>query len=293
MKRPLLLAGVLTVTIAVGGCSAGKGSAEGAPAKNLEQWALPLDQYAAIQTTALRDYAENLMVARCLSNQGVEWPVPWRPLDAPAVSASYSTGGARLFDENIATKYGYHRIPIVYEGKAEVRKASDAINALAQRDPSIDEKSNACLEEARKTIPVPPVEDYNYATVSAVAIDDASLRDATVLAATRKWRDCINRAGLGGLADSPQDMPGDAKSDEWRLGEPSDPVPISPEEIRTATADAKCRTSSHWSQALYDADYTAQVAFVKKNADKLNRIRDELAKDKERLLAAATKYAPK
>lgn len=88
-------------------------------------------------------------------------------------------------------------------------------------------------------------------------------------------------------------MPGDAKAELWKLGDPPGSTPVSTEEIRTATADAKCRASSGWSQALYDAEYDAQVAFVKKNADKLDRIRDELAEDKKRLLAAATKYAPK
>lgn len=153
MKRPLLLAAALAMSAGVlCSCSADRASTPHTPAKSLERWALPLDQYAD-QNSALREYAENLMVARCLAKQGIEWPVPWRPLDAPALSPSYTAGGARLFDEKIAAGYGYHRIPIVYEGREQQRKAFDEINAMVDRDPSIGEKSDACLSEARKTIP--------------------------------------------------------------------------------------------------------------------------------------------
>ena len=292
MKRILLLAVVVAGTLAVGGCTASQESAEATPAKNLEQWVLPLDQFAS-STSGLRDYVENLMVADCLGKQGIDWPVPWRPLDASQVSPSYTAGGARLFTETIATRYGYHLIPVVYQGREEQREASTQIAALVQRDPSVDDKSTACLDKARITIPLPSMENYNYATLSAAAVFDASLQDDAVLTATQAWQTCIDRAGFGGLADSPVDMPGEAKFMEWDLGAPSDVVPISAEEIRMATADATCRLSSGWSEALYDASYSRQVALVKENADKLNRIRDELKQDQERLLDTAAKYAPK
>ncbi|QAY60181.1 hypothetical protein ET475_09395 [Microbacterium protaetiae] len=292
MKRPLALAALLAAALFATGCAAGSEPKGDSPAKNIEQWALPLDQFA-YQTSSLRDYAENLMVARCLGEEGIDWPAPWRSLDAVDENPSYTASGHRLFDATIAAKYGYHRIPATYKGQEEQRAALLKTNAMVQADPTLADKSDACLASARKTIPVPSNEDLNFVLSAANTISDTSEQSAKVRAVQAKWHECIAAAGLGGLADNPDQMPGDEKSEEWRLGDPAGSSSPFTEEIKVATADAGCRASSGWSQALYDAEYAGETEFVKKNADKLDLIRDELAADKKRLTAAATEYAPK
>jgi hypothetical protein len=292
MKPLLLLTVACLSVIAVSGCTAGPSqpdaSVTGMPAKNLERWALPLDQFVE-QSYGLRDYVENLMVSRCLGKQGVDWPAPWQPLDRGGLGPSITPGGTQLFDEKIAAQYGYHQIPVTYKGQAEWLAAFKAASAIVQRDPSVGPKFDACLEEVRKTVPLLPMEDLNYAFNSGLQIRSSSEEDAAVKAATKKWRTCIDAAGFGGLADSAEDMPGERKMAEWVSGGSE----VSSEERRTATADAQCRTSSGWSQVLYDRQYAKQVTFVTKNADRLDRIRGELKKEREGLLAAASKYAPK
>lgn len=292
MKPLLLLTVACLSVIAVSGCTAGtsqpNASVTGMPAKNLEQWTLPLDQFVE-QSEGLRNYVEALMVSRCLGKQGVDWPAPWQPLDRPGLGPSYTASGVRLFDETIAAQYGYHRIPSNYKGQAEWVEAVNTGNQLVQRDPTIGPKFDACLKEVRKEVPLLPMEDLNYASNSGLQIRSSSEEDAAVKVATTKWRACIDAAGLGGLADSPEDMPGEPKIAEWLSGGSE----VSSEERRTATADAKCRTSSGWSQALYDTVYAKQVTVVTKNADRLDRIRGELKQERESLLAAASKYAPK
>lgn len=298
MKRPLVLAAVLAGVVVLSACTAGQPSSTGGvgagiPAKNEAQWVLPLDQFAD-QSSALRDYVDQLMVGNCLGKEGVDWPVPWQPLNRPAVSASFTAGGSRLFTEKIAAQYSYHTIPVTYRGKAAWAAAFMTTSAMVNRDPSIGVKFDACLTQVRKKVPVPPTDDLNYATISGSAIYEAGLQEAKVRAATAKWRSCIDAAGFGGLAQTPAQMPGPARAEQWKLGEPSTTASlVSEAERRTASADATCRASSGWSRALYDAEYARQVTFVKKNADRLDRVRRELAKDRARLLAAATQYAPK
>jgi hypothetical protein len=296
MKRLLLLAVAVVSLIALSGCTAAPSRPDaavtGIPAKNLEQWTLPLDQFVD-SSEPLRSYVENLMVSDCLGEQGEDWPVPWQPLDRPAMSPSITASGSQLFDEKIAAQYGYHWIPLTYKGQAEQLAAFKATSALVQRDPTIRVKFDACLDKVRKKVPLPPREDLIYAFNSGLQIRSSSEEAPIVKAAAKTWQACIDAAGFGGLADMPSQMPGETKRNEWRLGGGTTPSPISAEERRTASADATCRTSSGWSQTLYDMQYATQAAFVKKNADKLNRIRDALKNDRQRLLAAATKYAPK
>jgi hypothetical protein len=260
------------------------------PAKDLSRWTLPLDQYS-FTSGPLREYADALMESRCLTTKGVNWQVPWQPLDRSSdLGPSFTAGGARLFNEKIAAQYGYHIIPVTYQGQQQWVQAGQELEAMTQRDPNVGVEVEACLAQTLKTIPNLPVEDQNYETEAAAESSESSLQDPSVESATTKWQSCIAAAGFGGLADTPVKMPGEAKSPLW-LAHGVSPQP-SAAEVQTAVADATCRVSSGWSQAFYDAQYARQVAFVRKNADRLDRVRAELKKDHDRLVAAATKYAP-
>lgn len=260
------------------------------PAKDISRWTLPLDQFS-FTSGPLREYSDALMESRCLATKGVNWQEPWQPLDRPSdLGPSFTAGGERLFNEKIAAQYGYHTIPVTYQGQQQWLQADQELEAMTQRDPNVGVEVEACLAQTLKVIPNLPVEDQNYALGAAGEIYESSLQDPSVESATTKWQSCIAAAGFGGLADTPAKMPGDAKGAQW-LAHGVSPQP-SAAEIQTAVADAKCRVSSGWSQAFYDAEYARQVAFVRKNADRLDRIREELTKDHDRLVAVATKYAP-
>lgn len=296
LRTVLAVASVVLLAFGLSGCAAGSShtptsdaSDAGMPAKDLSRWTLPLDQFA-YTSGPLREYSDALMESRCLTTKGVNWQEPWQPLDRSDLGPSYTAGGARLFNEKIAAQYGYHTIPVTYQGQQQWVQARQELKAMAQRDPNVGVEVDACLAQTLKMIPNLPVEDQNYATEAASGISESSLQGPSVESATTKWQSCIAAGGFGGLADTPAKMPGEAKSAQWLAHGVS--LQPSAAEVQTAVADAKCRVSSGWSQAYYDAEYARQVAFVRKNADRLDRVREELKKDHDRLIAATTKYAP-
>jgi len=269
------------------GCAAPAASKAELPPKNEAKLALPLDQFSYAQRAHLRDYAEALVEEPCYAEHGIDWPVPWQPAEQD-LGASVSAGGAVIFNTDLAGKYGYHHAPVTYDNSAAWRKFVEITNAT--NPPGFDRIMRECQAVSRKALPLPSQDAIDYATVAAAQIYDEALLSSDVAQKAAAWAACMSKAGYGGMAATPDGMPPTDKTDAWQVAVPF--TTAGAEELAVAAADAKCRTVSGWSSALYAEEWDRQADFVRKNASKLLRIRAELADEKKTLLEAVAQNAP-
>lgn len=274
----VLAGGIVAAMLA--GCTATPAAQPALPPKNFEKWALPLDQFT--DNEGSESYAAALVERPCYARHGIDWPVPWQPADIPWMSPSFTPGGHKLFNAELAAGYGYHTIPNDYEGRAEWRQfATQEVNEIVDATPGFEDIYHKCVAEGRQKLPLPSDEAIYYVGQARVGMSDKARESKPVKDAEKKWKTCIARAGHGGYADDPYDMPGDPAAGNWDISN-IDTV-ASPEEKAVATADAACRDESGWSKALYEQEWKLQAEFVTQNADRLLRIRTELEQQHTRV----------
>ncbi|OJU40845.1 MAG: hypothetical protein BGN97_16810 [Microbacterium sp. 69-10] len=283
-----LAAGTVLVTLVLTGCGTTQEKKITLPPQNIGAWSLPLDEFT-YTASPLRDYAEALLEKPCYEQHGVEWPVPWRPVDV-GLGASYSAGLQRIFNADLAAKFGYHAAPNDYEGIAEWKSFVRKTSAIAEKTPGFDQIMDACQSASREALPLPADDDMDYALSAASVINTEALASAPVISAGQAWASCMAGRGYAGLSPEPQEAPGDALQEQWKVGYPG--TMPGRDEIAMATADAACLEEGGWSEKLYREVWRRQADFVEKNADRLVRIRQEFADDRERLLGAVAQNAP-
>jgi hypothetical protein len=286
----ILAAAVTTSALALllAGCSSAPPDALDLPAKNIDQWVMPLDEFVT-SMAGQRDYAEALLIEPCMTKAGFEFPVPWQSFGRDD-NASYSPTGQRLFSIELAAEYGYHAAPSGWEGKDEWRAFGEKVNALAESTKGYDDMLDSCRTDARTRIPLPSDDAMYYGASSTSQSYTEALLDPTVQAAVPGWTSCMKDAGFSDVEADPADMPGDALSEEWQL-----PIPgtvAGDEEIAMATADAQCSMDSGWTEAVYEAEWDWQVEFVAANQDRLIRVRQELDKTVDALQKVIRENAP-
>ena len=107
------------------------------------------------------------------------------------------------------------------------------------------------------------------AVVSSIGNAEQGIDDPKVKKLVSTWKQCMKPLGLSDLPDNPVLMPGPQLSQKIGLNPGAD-APQSEYERKIAVADAKCRISSGWQQAYYDADWNSADAYVKKNQKELS-----------------------
>lgn len=287
-QHPLLaVLAAAGVVCALNACTAPARGQIDLPPKNETQWSLPLDQFSYAQRGPLRDYAEALLEQPCYAKHGVDWPVPWQPTERD-LGASVSAGGAVILNVALATQYGYHHAPRVYENSAAWLKFVEVANTTDP--PGFDAIMRECQAGSSRALPRPSQADIDYASIAAQQSYEEALLVPRVVSAAQQWGHCMSDAGYGGMAASPDAMPPEDRVEAWQVGIPF--TAAGAEEISVASADAACRSNSGWSSALYAEEWDRQAKFVSKHASKLLRIRAELAEEKRLLLDAVAKNAP-
>jgi len=254
------------------GTSARAAAASAPTDQQRSQWALPLDSYMDSPVDiVIGDYAENLLVKQCMAKNGVDWPIP--TMDVTSLhSSTTSPSGRTLLTEQIAGRFGYHHEAIYpADVAAQLRTLSARILSAAEQS-TLD----GCVSTARDTLPRPNT--TQLATVLAnQALTDATL-SPVVTRAAEVWRNCMAPQGISDLPAAPDGtnagMPTPSQSAAFHLQDPTSGA--STGEIAAATADARCRVSSGYSDALYAAEWAAQSTALAKNADALVRERDAL-----------------
>jgi hypothetical protein len=271
MRRKLLctaLAAASTLLLSACGDSGSDSVDSGEFDKNRAVYALPLDQFRAIDIAALT-YAANLIVQPCMQEAGYEWPIPpYHP--SSSADATTNSAGRRLFDPSIAQRYGYHLQP---SARPEDDELAVALNSR-QLSPAEEKARDLCFKERDTRLPLPS--GLDLADSLAGAAYDAARFDDETLERAQKWRTCMEPYGISDLPDAPIKMPSPSLDKRFQVG--GSGTSASPEEIEIATADARCRESSGYAQQIYDVEFLRQLEAVAQNRDSLDRARGDTAR---------------
>lgn len=283
--RLLALAAVVAVAnVALSGCGTDAPSATAnMPAKNIDQWAMPLDDYQEADPEAA-SYAELLVDRPCMEQAGYAWNVPFK--DSSAKSPTRNAVGRRIFTKSIASNYGYHLAPAGSEDTPEWQAFKSTTNSIGKTE---FDKLRECQTKARRVIPV--VDDQSNYTAELVssAIAKATRSDA-VAKATAAWRECMLPVGVPDLPESPTRMPSPALVAAYNITDPSSRA--TSDETRIAQADYQCRVSSGYRRSIYDAEWDAQAQLLKDNADQLERNRAILQRANRQVAKTIAANAP-
>jgi len=246
------------------------------PGKDVDAWTMPLDRYVTLGSSSV-GYAELLVVQPCMIDAGYdEYVLPWRDVAAADRADELSVNGSRrlrAFDLATAEASGYHAASVLDPGAA-------AWSEFSQQTWT-DEKSDrltSCLRQARAEVPAfDRLYDYSNLTQSLVRLNNAAFEgarhDPAVTATWADWRSCLQAARVGDVASDPSGMPTRDMADRFTtLDSTTSPTD---DEIAIATADARCRESSGYRDALYEAEWQRQLTVPHDDGELLAQIDTE------------------
>lgn len=254
-------------------------------------WAMPLDEFKVFNPS-LSNYAEQLLIAKCLEGEGYEWPVPWQDTDF-AQPETVNDTALKIFNSDIASRYGYHDAPP--PNPADVVAWTEFTAWANAYDPDDEFRSrfDDCGEDARSDETVAAADGLNYiASLEMQARDEVSSMDA-VRDAAQAWRSCLSEFVTFELPKDPWgEMPTPEMAQEYGIYGVNLTEVASPEELHVAEADAQCRDSSGYTEARYRAEWSTQEILVTTNRDKLDRIRNEAVAHTDELKTLIAENAP-
>jgi hypothetical protein len=278
-RQPIALT-VLVLLLA--GCSAPQANID-LPDQDIDRWVMPLDRFMDTSDIAT-NYAETQLMGPCMRDAGFAWEVPWDDTEAADRETS-SPGGIRIFNIQIAQRYGYRSAPATDAGAA-------AWTEWAYRevgDAEVDAMSR-CRDGVRSSkLPLMPG-SAQYGNELAFEAYDAAEQDGAVQDSARAWRECMADVGIPDLPETPREMPSIWLIEKLDLGDPHGVA--SAQEIRFATADATCRDESGFVDEFYQALWTRQVQLVRDNADALLRIEAMVTKHRAKVAQIISENAP-
>ena len=275
VQRAFGLGVVSLFALALGACSSVSGAGGAASGggvqilvkKDVDSWAMPSNAYYP-PNLSLGNYAADLRAEPCLEEAGISFRMA-RYDPNGARPATKNAAGDRIFNQKIAAEYGYHE-QLDPRINWEDRKRNDVDPTL--NDQEVWEKWSACEDQAMRELGGDPeMIGYSY----RFPIDSVD-RDPAVLEAEARWRDCMAPLGIPDLGPDAAPLrtpvPTHSQVEKWGWPDdipPWDIPPASADEIEAAVFDAKCRDSSGWSQARYDAEWDAEVAYLTKHYKEL------------------------
>lgn len=259
--------------------------------QNESTWSMPLDEFKVFNPE-LSNYAEQLLIGKCLESAGYEWPVPWQDPDFP-LPETMNPNGVRIFNVDIATQYGYHDAPPPnLEGALAWAQFTKFANSY-EPDNEFAARFEVCGEEARGDETELDVAGLNYIAGLEIQASDLASSDAAVVEAARSWKECFSEVVAFDLPNDPQtEMPTPSMAEEFGIYGPELTEKASAEEIVIAEADAKCRLSSGYNETRYQAEWKAQQALLSKNRDKLDGIRSDALKNVEEMQTTIAENPP-
>ncbi|RRC95227.1 hypothetical protein [Schaalia canis] len=296
------------------------------PVKDRKQWTLPTDPYFDHRDWELETAAQVLMRVECMNQRGFTEEkmhlVPFAPR-----SESYGPGGERLFNEELAGKYGYRLAP-----------DPSQVPGVPYRDPQSESHEQRMADSecdliARARFDGISVEEWkkrNYEAAPGTDSGDASFlgseadmalevleAQATVgsqlnrlhadrqapalVAAAGRWNECMQPLGIPDLPDQPWDVTSvhalpESLQERWvSFDDSSSPNAdaASADEIAVAVHDAQCRESSGWNEELYEAEWAIREEFVTAHREELRSQFDGRAEKAARALQILAEYGYK
>ncbi|WP_312171735.1 hypothetical protein [Microbacterium sp.] len=259
--------------------------------QNQSMWAMPLDEFK-IFNPSLSNYAEQLLIAKCLEGQGYEWPVPWQDTDFPQPE-TVNDAALKIFNPELARRYGYHDAPPPNPADLLAWTEFTAWTNVYDPDEQFRSRFDACGEEARSDKTVAGADGLNYiASLEMQTRDEISSIDA-VRDAAETWKSCLSGFITFELPDDPWgEIPTLEMAQEYGIYGDNLTEVASPEELSIAEADARCRDSSGYTEARYQAEWSAQENLVTENRDKLERIRNDAVAHTDELRTLIAENAP-
>ncbi|MFF0771910.1 hypothetical protein ACFYUK_23710 [Nonomuraea wenchangensis] len=238
-----------------------------APPSTTTPLTLPFDAYKTTpEQRATLGNAHNLLVARCMREQGVTVEPP---AEDAALIAALDPGNSRRYgvtDTEAAGRYGYHLArppsPDTTATWAELPAATQShLYGAGERRGCLDRASLVLERGARKA-------DWPWLSRQDALTLERSAKAPEVVAAAGRWRACMSRAGHD--YPSPEAAITDSR---WNLDERA----VTEDEKRTAVADTRCKQSSGLVAAWHAADAALQRALVRDHAARFAALRADLA----------------
>jgi hypothetical protein len=248
--------------------------------EDLAAWHLPLDTFRPdmFAEAGRWNYAENLLIADCLEDEGL----PGFPPDIAMTTEGLTNDGRQLFNIEIAREHGYAHPGSLEDDwtlSEEQIAARENFDAVLESTPDGQARLDACRDQAREDRPADIMNQLNLVNGLRDAAWETARSDDDVEASIDRWRECMEPLGVADLPELPDEMPSDAV--RQRLGIPIPqadvlPDPGSPrtptvEEIEFAVHDAECRESSGYAETCYEAEVEAQFDQIEGHEDELDR----------------------
>lgn len=281
----------VTISVTVVACSAPEVN-DDAPVQNRATWAMPLDEFW-VYSPELDNYAEQLQIADCLTAQGYDWPVPWQDTDYTQPE-DFNRIGLRIFTPEIAQKWGYHLAPPANEESADLWVQFVQVTTSYFPNPELDAALLSCRDDVREKDedPFATTDGTNFLSGLAIQAEQVALQDDEVIAATKKWRECLqSQVDYTVPVDPWSGMPSEGAMEKWGILSGGTPE-ASAEELAAAVADADCRETSGLAEAKYQKSWEQQLKLVQENRDELDRIRAAAAERQEKLLTIVAENTP-
>lgn len=236
--------------------------------RDIEAWALPLDEYGLVPPPVM-DFAEQLLLSECLASAGVHIKIHPVDPDRPFPQTK-NVMGRNLFTAEIAQNYGYHSAPALHDAPNE---------PPAVLTPEQNQAFEECRAKLSDTIP-PLVYGELAQSIGRGTFEGARL-DPAVRATFPAWRKCME--GVTGLTipASPLEIPTFEMVSAFNLDKSSvlvDGQEVSSEEAAVATRDFECQVSSGFRGTFYEAEWQRQVGAFEDNIEALTFAGDEYAK---------------
>lgn len=235
--------------------------------KNIAMWALPLDEYVQ-DFNNLDNYSEQLLLASCLNDVGIEWPVPWQDVEEPA-SPVYNAAGKRLFNLEIAKEYGFR--PNLAPSKSA--QLWEEFLTYSPTEPGFQDAFDKCLAGIRAEHPILQPETMVAVTSLIIQVREEAFLSPEGQKAANRWRACMEPQGFGQLPDNPDEFPSFELLEELGSTPPVEMVEPSEREIAVAVAHATCLDSSDFSKVMYEMEWELQETAIERERANLDRIR--------------------
>lgn len=296
------------------------------PEKDRKKWTLPTDPYFDHRDWDLEVAAQVLMRVECMNQRGfTEEKMHIIPFAPP--SESYSPGGHRMFNEELAAKYGYRLAPdpshvpgVPYrdpQSESREQRMADAecdVLARARFDGvSVEEWHKQREEEAKESDFLSPSVLGSEAEMALEALEaqatvgsqlnrlHADRQAPALVAAAGRWNECMQPLGIPDLPDQPWEVTSvhslpESLQERWvSFDESTSPnvEQAGADEIAVAVHDAQCRESSGWNEELYEAEWTIREEFVTLHREQLRSQFDGRAEKAARALQILAEYGYK
>ncbi|WP_433177778.1 hypothetical protein [Actinoallomurus sp. CA-150999] len=230
---------------------------------------VPFDVYAfSPADTMTLESAEALLVRDCMRGQGMTLEVPPLPVEADSEPPNRRRYG--VIEPRIADLFGYHVPP---DGPSVVAY-KDRTNAQDKGlSPKARYAEKGCSQKAQDSLSAgtPKVDDSLFNQLIFKTFDD-SQHDGQVVQVFHSWSGCMAGAGfhyadpLAAITD-----------DRWSTDKPS------PQEIRAAQADVRCKVKTGLVATWAAAEQRIQSAAIRAHAKDFQALKA----NKDRQLAAA------